>query len=64
MSAREAKNGVGHLIDLARAESVMIEKHGRGVVVGIAVEEYNRLAETAKAVASSRAIETLEKRGD
>lgn len=43
MSAREAKNGFGLMIDTARASPVLIEKHGRGVVVVIAVEEYERL---------------------
>ena len=32
MSAREAKNGFGLMIDSARAEPVLIEKYGRGVV--------------------------------
>lgn len=45
MSAREAKNAFGRLIDLARAEPVTIEKHGRGVVVVMAIEEYERLAQ-------------------
>jgi prevent-host-death family protein len=44
ISAREAKNGFGRLIDMARAEPVAIEKHGRAVVVVIAFEEYERLA--------------------
>jgi prevent-host-death family protein len=44
MSAREAKNGFGLMIDTARAESVRIEKHGRGVVVVISVEEHERLS--------------------
>jgi prevent-host-death family protein len=44
MSARDAKNGFGRLIDLARAEPVAIEKYGRSVVVVIAVEEYERLS--------------------
>ena len=43
MSAREAKNSFGLLIDTARAGPVQIEKHGRGVVVVLAVEEYERL---------------------
>ena len=47
MSAKEAKNAFGLLIDTARAEPVMIEKHGRGVVVVMAVEEYERLSEQA-----------------
>lgn len=45
MSARSAKNAFGLLIDTARAEPVVIEKHGRGVVVVVAVEEYERLTE-------------------
>ena len=44
ISAREAKNGFGRLIDMARADPVAIEKHGRAVVVVIAFEEYERLA--------------------
>ncbi|WP_374839509.1 type II toxin-antitoxin system prevent-host-death family antitoxin [Mycoplana ramosa] len=43
MSAAEAKNGFGHLIDIARQEPVKIEKHGRAVVVVISIEEYERL---------------------
>ena len=43
MSAREAKNAFGLMIDAARAEPVLIEKHGRGVVMVISVEEYERL---------------------
>jgi prevent-host-death family protein len=46
MSAREAKNAFGLMIDTARAEPVLIEKHGRGVVVVVvvvAVEEHERL---------------------
>jgi prevent-host-death family protein len=44
MSAREAKNTFGLMIDTARAEPVLIEKHGRGVVVVVSVEEYRRLS--------------------
>jgi prevent-host-death family protein len=44
MSAREAKNAFGLMIDTARAEPVRIEKHGRGVVVVVSVEEYERLS--------------------
>jgi len=49
MSAREAKNAFGLMIDTARAEPVLIEKHGRGVVVVVSVEEYGRLNSTANA---------------
>ena len=44
MSAKDAKNSFGHLIDTARAEPVLIEKHRRGVVVVVAVEEYERMS--------------------
>lgn len=43
MSAKDAKNAFGMLIDCARAEPVVIEKHGRKVVVVMAIEEYERL---------------------
>lgn len=43
MSARDAKNGFGLLLDTARAEPVTIEKHGRPVVVVLSKEEYDRL---------------------
>lgn len=43
MSARDAKHHFGQLIDDARAAPVLVEKHGRPVVVVLAVEEYERL---------------------
>lgn len=43
MSAAEAKNGFGQMIDIARHEPVRIEKHGRVVVVVISIEDYERL---------------------
>ncbi len=46
MSARDAKNAFGMLIDTARAEPVMVEKHGRPVVVVLSVEEFERLNRT------------------
>ena len=49
MSAREAKNAFGLMIDTARAGPVLIEKHGRGVVMVISVEEYERLNGAAAA---------------
>ncbi len=45
MSAKDAKYGFGRLIDLARSEPVVVEKHGRPVVVVLAIEEYERLRE-------------------
>ena len=49
ISAKDAKYGFGRLIDLARAEPVTVEKHGRPVVVVLAIEEYERLRENANA---------------
>jgi prevent-host-death family protein len=43
ISARDAKNNFGRLIDDARAAPVAVDKHGRAVVVVLAVEEYERL---------------------
>jgi prevent-host-death family protein len=53
MSAKDAKYGFGRLIDLARSEPVTVEKHGRPVVVVMAVEEYERLRESADGTAAS-----------
>jgi prevent-host-death family protein len=43
LSAKHAKDGFGRLIDLARLAPVTIAKHGRPVVVVMAVEEFDRL---------------------
>lgn len=45
LSAKEAKNRFGYLIDTARQEPVFIQKHGRPVVVVLSIEEYERLSE-------------------
>ena len=50
MSARDAKNAFGRLIDLARAGPVCIEKYGRSVVVVLSVEEYENLTAKAKEI--------------
>jgi prevent-host-death family protein len=44
ISAKDAKNAFGMLLDKARAEPVVVEKHGRAVVVVLSVEEYARLS--------------------
>jgi prevent-host-death family protein len=43
VSAKDAKYEFGRLIDMARAEPVVVEKHGRPVVVVLAIEEFERL---------------------
>jgi prevent-host-death family protein len=52
MSAKDAKYGFGRLIDLARSEPVVVEKHGRPVVVVLAVEEFERLRDGANSAVS------------
>ena len=47
MSARDAKNEFGRLIDDAIAEPVRIERHGRPVVVVVSVGTYERLVADA-----------------
>lgn len=52
LSAREAKYNFGRMIDLARSEPVVVEKHGRPVVVVLAVEEFEKL--TGDSISPSR----------
>ena len=42
-SAREEKYNFGRMIDIARGEPVVVEKHGRPFVVVLGVEEFERL---------------------
>ena len=61
ISAREAKNRFGRLSDDARAAPVAVEKHGRPVVVVLAIEEYERLTETARKIQNSSSPKKREK---
>lgn len=54
MSAKDAKNGFGLLIDTALVEPVTIEKHGRPVVVVVSIEEFERLSDAAAAAKGHR----------
>jgi prevent-host-death family protein len=54
LTAKDAKYRFGCLIDLARTEPVVIAKHGRPVVVVLAVEEFKQLR--AMEAATSPAI--------
>lgn len=53
MSAREAKNRFGYLIDTARQQPVSIEKHGRPVVIVMSVEDYESMSATRKKTTES-----------
>lgn len=44
LTATEAKNSFGMLLDWARQEPVLIEKQGRKVAIMLSVEEYQRLS--------------------
>ena len=44
MSAKDAKNSFGLLLDQARAEPVQVEKHGRPVVVVMSVEAFEKFS--------------------
>ena len=59
VSAREAKNAFGLMIGTARIEPVLIEKHGRGAVVMVAVEDYEQLL--GKPAADRRTMHNEEK---
>jgi prevent-host-death family protein len=54
LTAKDAKYRFGYLIDLARAEPVVIAKHGRPVVVALAVEEFEQVK--AMEAATSAAV--------
>ena len=45
LTASEAKNRFGMLLDWARREPVLIEKQGRQVAVVLSLEEYQRLSD-------------------
>ncbi len=51
LAAKDAKYNFGRKIDMARAEPVVIEKHGRPVVVVVAVEKFERLQKVTQNLA-------------
>ena len=57
MSAQDNKYGFGRLMDLARLEPVLVEKHARPVVVVMAVEEFERLRKFEARSAASYAVQ-------
>lgn len=61
MSAKDAKNAFGLLLDTARAEPVTVEKHGRPVVVVLSIEEFERLVglENTNRCSKSQSVECL-----
>ncbi|MBL8599387.1 MAG: type II toxin-antitoxin system Phd/YefM family antitoxin [Devosia sp.] len=49
ISATDAKNKFGEVLEMARKEPVRIQKNGRDVAVMLSAEEYKRLAEESSA---------------
>jgi len=58
MTATDAKNRFGELVDMARGEPVRIQRQGRDVAVVLSPEEFRRLTEAAAGKASP-AVERL-----
>ncbi len=47
MTATEAKNRFGEVLELARKEPVRVQKNGRDVAVVLSAEDYTQLVERA-----------------
>jgi prevent-host-death family protein len=47
-SASDAKNRFGHLIDMAQAAPVRVQRQGRDVAIVMSPEEFRRMAEAAR----------------
>ena len=52
-AAQDAKNPFCKMMDAARLEPVVIEKHGRPMVVVCSVEEFERLSQAAARASSA-----------
>lgn len=57
IKAMEARKHLGRCLDLARTETVLVERKGRPVVVMLALEEYERLRRIEDAEWTRRAAE-------
>lgn len=58
LTATDAKNRFGELIDMAQAGPVRVQRQGRDVAVVLSPEEFRRLSEAASAKVSP-AVERL-----
>jgi prevent-host-death family protein len=59
ISATDAKNKFGEVLEMARKEPVRIQKNGRDVAVMLSAEEYAELKERAGAVKVRPLVEKL-----
>ena len=62
ITATDARNRFGQLLEMARAEPVHVQKNGRDVAVVLSPEEYARLTASAEAPRVRPAIEALLRR--
>ncbi len=58
LTATDAKNRFGELIDMAQAEPVRVQRQGRDVAVVLSPEEFRRLTDAASGKVSP-AVERL-----
>ena len=49
LSATSAKNRFGQLVNMAQAEPVRIQRHGRDVAIVLSPQEFHRMTEAARA---------------
>jgi prevent-host-death family protein len=59
MTATDAKNRFGELLELARSEPVAIQKNGRNVAYVVSAEQFQAMQERAAAPKVRPAIERL-----
>ena len=59
MTATDAKNRFGQLLEMARTEPVHIRKNGRDVAIVLSPEEHARLVAQAEAPKVRPAVEAL-----
>jgi len=59
MTATDAKNKFGQVLEMAQAEPVRIQKNGRDVAVVLSAEQYGALVAQSGAPKVRPAIETL-----
>jgi prevent-host-death family protein len=59
ITATDAKNRFGQVLEMAQAEPVRIQKNGRDVAVVLSPEQYNRLVEQAGTVKVRPIVEKL-----
>lgn len=59
MTATDAKNRFGELLEMARKQPVFIQKNGRTVAVMVSPEEYQRMVESSTAPKVRPMVEEL-----